>query len=63
MITIGHIFSVFVRVLVFSHFKKDWFPITVIPVLRDICKGKRSFRLIFQGGELRFFCLFLYKFY
>ena len=30
--------------------KKDWCPITVIPVFRDICKAERSFHLIFQAG-------------
>ena len=52
----GTFFLVFMRVCgLFSVSKKDWCPITVIPVLRDICKGKRSFRLIFSGWEFRFF--------
>ena len=48
-------FLVFMRVCgLFSVSKKDWCPITVIPVFRDICKAKRSFHLIFQAGNSAF---------
>ena len=45
----GTFFSVFMRVCgLFFVSKKDWCPITVIPVLRDICRAKRSFHLTFR---------------
>lgn len=51
----GTFFLVFMRVCgLFSVSKKDWCPITVIPVFRDICKAKRSFHLIFQAGNSAF---------
>ena len=49
---------VFMRVCgLFSVSKKDWCPITVIPVFRDICKTKRSFHLIFRL-ETPLFCVY-----
>ena len=57
----GTFFLVFMRVCgLFSVSKKDWCPITVIPVFRDICKAKRSFRLIFQAGNSAFLRLSLF---
>ena len=57
----GTFFLVFMRVCgLFSVSKKDWCPITVIPVFRDICKAKRSFHLIFQAGNSAFLRLPLF---
>ena len=57
----GTFFLVFMRVCgFFSVSKKDWCPITVIPVFKDICKAKRSFHLIFQAGNSAFLRLPLF---
>ena len=57
----GTFLLVFMRVCgLFSVSKKDWCPITVIPVFRDICKAKRSFHLIFQAGNSAFLRLPLF---
>ena len=57
----GTFFLVFMRVCgLFPVSKKDWCPITVIPVFRDICKAKRSFHLIFQAGNSAFLRLPLF---
>ena len=57
----GTFFLVFMRVCgLFSVSKKDWCPITVIPVFRDICKAERSFHLIFRAGNSAFLRLPLF---
>ena len=59
--TVRHIFlSIHAGLRAFSVSKKDWCPITVIPVFRDICKAKRSFHLIFQAGNSAFLRLPLF---